>query len=224
MVNDYVMQRTNTKYVIHEFNLHNIKRITLLLIYVIFAFYFLINGPGLFSEWDQSWTWNTVIYLSGVSLFLIVSVMERLPEEFETPLLEHSIGFMASFMGVTLLFWVLYDLGVYFTGVHPMPVDRVIPTIVFQLVIVVASEEIIFRGVIFQYFTKYFHWVIGMIVSAVAFSLFHLAVYEGSMGALFTAFLMGLIFAWSVKRWNLGVAIGLHLAWNCMVLGATALI
>jgi len=218
------MQYTKTSYITHELNLKNIKKVTLLIIYVLFAFYFLVNGPGLFDEWNQNWTWNTLIYMSGVSLFLIVSIMEKLPGEFETPLLKHGIGFMASFLGASLLFWVLYDLGVYFTEIQPMPLGQIIPTIFFQMVIVVASEEIIFRGVIFQYFSKYFHWVIGMLVSAILFSLFHLAVYEGSMGALWTAFLMGLVFAWAVKRWNLGVAMGLHLAWNLMVLGVTALI
>lgn len=204
------------------FRLKNIKKISLLLIYALFAFYFLVNGPGLFSEWNDTWTFTTLIYLAGVSLFL--GIQEQLPNEFEKPLVQTINGFIASFIVSTLLFIVVYDLGFYFTNVEAMPLGRIPATLVFQLVIVVASEEIIFRGVVFQYFTKHFNWIVGMFISAFAFSLFHLAVYEGSMGALFTAFLMGLVFAYMTKRYNIGVAIGLHASWNLFVLGVTALI
>jgi len=214
----------NTQYIYRELKLDNIKKIGLLLLYALFVFYFLINGSALFQEWNDSWTYTTLIYLSGVSIFLVVSILEKSFQEFEKPLVQHIIGFLSSFLLVTALFLVLYDLGVYFQSVNPMPVGRIPAVMVYQLVVVVASEEIIFRGVVYRFFTKYFHWIIGVLVSALAFSLFHLAVYEGSLGALFTAFLMGLVLAWSVKRWNLGVAFGIHFAWNCFVLGVTVLI
>lgn len=214
----------NTQYIYKELNLDNIKKISLLIIYALLVFYFLINGPALFDEWDSSWTYTTLIYLSGVTIFLVVSILENSFQEFEKPLIKHIVGFLASFLVVTGLFLVLYDLGVYFQSVDPMPVGRIPAVMTYQLVVVVASEEIVFRGVVYRFFTKYFHWIIGILVSALAFSLFHMAVYEGSLGALFTAFLMGLVLAWSVHRWNLGVALGIHFAWNLFVLGVTVLI
>ena len=207
--------------VVREINLRNLKKISLLLIYAIIAFYFLVNGEGTFDEWGTSWTWTTIIYILGVSIFL--SVQEKLPKELEAPIVKSAIGFLASFLLCTILFIVVKDTGVYFVNVQPLPIKQILPILVFQLCIVVISEEIIFRGVVFGYFYKQFNWIIGMFVSAIAFSLFHLAVYQGSIGALMTAFLMGLIFAYCVHRWNIGVAIGIHFAWNAFVLGATVL-
>jgi len=212
----------NTKVIYKELNLQNIKKISFLLIYAIFAFYFLVNGSGIFKEWNESWNISTLIYMAGVAVFL--GIQEKLPKEFNKPLVQNINGFIASFIFATLLFIVIYDTGLYFTSITPLPLDQILALLTFQLVIVVASEEIIFRGVIFQYFTKYFNWVIGMLISAFCFSLFHLAVYEGSIGALMTAFIMGLIFAWATYRFNIGVAMGLHFAWNAFVLGATALL
>ena len=206
--------------VYRELNLRNVKNVTLLVLYAIVAFYFLINGSSVFSEWNSSWTWSTIIYMLGVSIFL--GIQERLPEELESSLLHSAIGFLASFLLVTSLFLILYDAGILFTDVNPMPLKAIPATIIYQLVVVVCSEEIIFRGVIFRFLYQ-FHWLVAVFGSAVLFSLFHLAVYEGSLGALSTAFLMGIILAWCVKRWNLGVAIGIHAAWNLFVLGVTVL-
>jgi membrane protease YdiL (CAAX protease family) len=123
----------------------------------------------------------------------------------------------------TVLFIILLDTGYYFSGVIPLPVKEILPTLIFQLVIVVCSEEIIFRGVIFRFLYQ-FHWLLAILLSALLFSLFHFAVYQGSINALLTAFLMGVVFAWCTKRWNIGVALGLHFAWNIFCIGITALI
>jgi len=208
-------------HLVKEINLGNLKKLSLLLVYAIVAFYFLVNGEGTFEEWDASWTWTTIIYVLGVSIFL--SIQEKLPKELESPIIKSIIGFLASFLLATILFTVVKDAGVYFVNVTPLPISQILPILVFQLCIVVISEEIIFRGVIFGYFFSQFNLIVGILVSATAFSLFHLAVYQGSIGALMTAFLMGLLFAYCVKIWNIGVAIGIHFAWNAFVIGATVL-
>lgn len=212
---------SDTTIIYRELHLKNIKNITLLIIYAIFIFYFLINGEALFEEWDSNWTWTTVIYLVGVSLFL--SAQDKLPKELSCPLSKSIIGFLASFLLVTTLFIILRDTGYYFTGVVSLPIKEIVPTFFFQLVVVVCSEEIIFRGVIFRFLYQ-FHWLFAIVLSAVLFSLFHLAKYQGNAGAFTTAFLMGMILAWCTKRWNIGVAIGIHFAWNAFVYGVTTLI
>ena len=58
-----------------------IRNVTVLILYAIFAFWFLINGESLFPEWDSSWTYSTLIYLIGVSIFL--SIQEKLPKDFD---------------------------------------------------------------------------------------------------------------------------------------------
>jgi len=200
-----------------------LRNVTLLFIYSIFAIFFLINGGGLFSEWDASWTVTTLIYLVSVCTFLVVS--EKLPKkeedyidkQFEQPISKSIIGFCFTFPIVTILFILIKDSGLYFQNLAPMPLYLITATIIYQLVIVVSSEEIIFRGVIFRWLYR-FHWIIAWVGSAALFALFHIAVYGGSVSNLFIAFLMGIVLAWAVDRWNLGVAISIHFAWNIFLL------
>jgi len=208
--------------IIHlSFDYRKLEKISLLLIYALFSFYFLINGEGLFAEWDSSWTFTSIIYLLGVALFL--GVQEQLPSELESKISYNIVGLLGVFLFLTVFFVVLYDLGIYFQGVSPLPLDMVLPTLVFQLVVVVASEEIIFRGVIFRSFYKIFGLISAVLISSIAFSVFHLVAYGGNIGSLVTAFAMGCILAYCVYRYNLGVAIGIHWAWNCFLLGATVI-
>lgn len=101
---------------------------------------------------------------------------------------------------------------------------------IFQLLIVASSEEIIFRGVIFGYLYDRFKlrsdatygWVIPYVVSAFIFALFHLAVYGPDITNMLIVFTMGLVFAYVVERWSLGASIGIHWIWNCMALGIFA--
>jgi len=206
--------------VYQKFNWEKLEKISFLLIYALFAFYFLINGEGLFKEWDQSWTWITIIYLVGVSLFL--GINEEIPQELEEKLEFTTIGFLASFLVLTMLFIVLHDFNLYFVDVTPISIKLLLPTLIFQLVIVVSSEEIIFRGVLLRYFYKYFGYLVAVLGTAIVFSLFHLVAYEGSIGSLLTAFLMGIILAVCTFKFNIGVALGIHACWNCYILGVTA--
>lgn len=162
----------------------------------------------------------------GVSFF--VGVFDKNIPEIETSTNSTSnlhsisyilIGFGLSLLSALALFWVLFDLGWFFTDVTPMPVKYIPANLVYQLVIVVCSEEIIFRGVLYRYFTVLLDDRFSIVITSVLFSLFHSAVYGFNPAALMMAFVMGLLFALCVRRWNIGVPIGLHLAWNGMVLG-----
>lgn len=208
------------KTIVREINLRNLRNVTLLTVYAIISFFFLVNGETIFDGWSQTWTWTTIIYLLGVSIFL--GIHEKLPKDLEVPLVKHLIGFIISFLLVTILFYILSDLGILFGNIPSLPHQLLVSTAIFQLVIVVTSEEIIFRGVIFRFLYQ-FHWIIAVIISALLFSLFHFAVYQGNIGAFVIAFIMGMILALCVQRWNLGVAIGIHFAWNAFVVGITAL-
>jgi membrane protease YdiL (CAAX protease family) len=193
-----------------------LRNITILIVYAIAAFWFLINGSKVFNNWDDSWTYTTLFYIVGVSLFL--SVQDKLPRDLEKPISDHIFGFCIA-APLTLLFLVgLYDSGVYFQDITQLPNNLVIPTLIYQLVIVSASEEIIFRGIIFRFLHQY-HWMIAWLVSAMIFSVFHYAVYQ-SLSAFIVAFILGIIFAWVVERWNLGVSIAIHWSWNIFILGA----
>ena len=99
----------------------------------------------------------------------------------------------------------------------------VVPVIIYQVGIVAVSEEIIFRGIIFRLFYKinpYF----GYLVSSALFAGFHWAAYGGSYQLMLVAFSFGLILAFLTEKYNLGVAIGMHSSYNCLILGCTAII
>jgi len=205
-----------------------LRNFTLLIVYAIFGMYFLINGSAHFTQWDESWTLNTIIYLVGVSIFLTAS--EKLPrsaekyidKEFEKPLWENLLGFSWMFPLATIVFIVVKDLGLFFTDVSVMPNHLILATVVYQLIIVCTSEEIIFRGIIFRFLYQY-HWIIAWVGSATLFAVFHFAAYGGNIGQMVLAFLIGLVLAWTADRFNIGVGLGFHFAWNMFVLGVTYL-
>jgi len=203
----------------YKIDLKKFEKISFVLIYAIIAFYFLVNGPGLLPGWNETWTYSTIIYLVGVSLFL--KIQEDLPIDMEKPVSKIIFGFGLSFLLSTAIFTVLYESGWYFQDVTPISTNLLVGMLVYQLVIVCTSEEIIFRGVIYRYLRKYFNVYIPMLISAFIFSIFHFVAYNGNLFAMLVAFIMGIIFALCVEKWNLGVSIGLHFAWNAFVLGIT---
>lgn len=197
------------------------KYITLGIAYAIFAFWLLINGEGIFGYWDSSWTLSILFYLLGVTVFLAIA--EKLPDDLKKPFSDSFYGFLIAFPLFTVLFWCIAQSGVYFQNITPLPPYMVIPVIIYTVGIVAASEEIIFRGVIFRLFYK-INTYLGFFGSSALFAVYHLAAYGGSYPALLIAFAIGIILALLTKYFNIGVAIGFHAAWNCMILGATAVI
>jgi len=206
----------------------NIGKVTFLIIYSLVAFWFLINGETLFTQWGTSWTFNAIIYLLGVTLF--ISTVDDFPDELKATAPRTLTYFSLFSLGMLLLLLIMQDFNIFFTKGSPMPYHQVLANMIFQLLIVASSEEIIFRGVIFGYLYDRFKlrsdatygWVIPYVVSAFIFALFHLAVYGPDITNMLIVFTMGLVFAYVVERWSLGASIGIHWIWNCMALGIFA--
>ena len=197
------------------------KYITLSIVYTIFVFWMLLNGEAFLGYWESSWTFSILFYLLGVTAFL--SVAEKLPVDLKKPVSDSIFGFLIAFPLFTVIFFVIAQSGLYFQGIVPLPSHMVVPTIIYQVGIVAASEEIIFRGVIFRLFHK-INPYLGYFGSSALFAVFHWAAYGGSYPALLFAFAMGIFLALMTKYFNLGVAVGCHAAINCIILGATAII
>lgn len=207
-----------------------LKSITILLIYAPFASWFLVNGPGLFPNWNETWTFTIIIYLVMLAIFLIVdiifflSIKKKIPPDLAgsqkgKTLLDNIIGFCWAFIATILICIGLRDSGYYFQNLSQMPLYLIPATLVYQLVIVACCEEIIFRGVIFQilyHFNRYVAWF----GSAVIFSIFHYTAYGVNLSSFIIALLLGIILAMCADRWNLGVTIGIHWAYNIFVMGA----
>jgi len=209
------------KIINYQINWKNLEKITFILIYALFAFFFLINGEGLFDDWGQNWTWTTIIYLVGVSVFL--GIEEKLPTDLKSPVFHSVIGFGLAFIIATIIFTILHDANLLFSDISPMPMGRIPATFIYQLVIVVCSEEIIFRGVVYSYIRK-FSFYLAVFLSSAIFAVFHFVAYQGSWSAMMMAFLIGIILALCLEKWNLGVSVGVHFAWNAFILGITALV
>ncbi len=211
---------------ISDKNWKKLKYITFGLSYAIFGFWFLINGESVLGYWNESWTWQILIYILGVAVFL--AVLEKLPDEIKDTKREGKSfqdnirGFLISFPLFSVIFILFRDSGIWFQNLSTLPVYMVVSHIIFQTGIVATSEEIIFRGVIFTSFSKV-HRIIGYLGSSFIFAVFHYNAYGGSINLMIVAFLLGLVLAFLVHMKNLGYAIGFHSAYNCFVIGATYL-
>jgi len=208
----------------------NIGKVIFLGLYALVAFWFLVNGEGVFTSWGTSWTFNAIIYLLGVSLF-VSTLEDEFPVELRTSLPRTITYFSLFSIGSLIVLLVIQDFGLLFTGSAVMPYHLVLANMTFQLVIVASSEEIIFRGVVFGYLydrfklrsDKQLGWVIPYLLSAFIFAFFHFAVYGLNLSNMIIVFLMGLVFAYLVERWGLGASIGVHWIWNCMAIGVFSL-
>ena len=209
----------------------NLDKVTILIIYSLVAFYFVVNGEGIFTAWGTGWTYSALIYLTGVALFL--GVKEELPEELESSLTKNVLGFLIASLFTLFLLLIVRDFGLFFRGINPMPYHLIPSNLAYQLVIVSSSEEIIFRGVIFGYLYDHFKlrpqkqsgeikrygWVIPYLGSSAIFSVYHLMVYKSEPLTLVLIFCMGIIFAYAVERLGLGASIGAHWIWNSIAMG-----
>ncbi|MBS3778107.1 MAG: CPBP family intramembrane metalloprotease [Candidatus Thermoplasmatota archaeon] len=205
------------------------RRFALGLLWAIFCFLLLTNGPSILGYWNESWTTNIIIYLIGVELFILM--YDRLPEDLEPrghgrhDVYMNGFCFIGLFITFLVLFKLISDAGIFFSGVSRMPLNMVIPTVVFQTGIVATAEEVMFRGVLFHYINvqqvvRPYHRVFAYLVSSLVFGFFHYASYGGNLGLIAVAMVMGLFMAYLYEQLNLGSAIAFHAAYNCFVSGA----
>lgn len=94
----------------------------------------------------------------------------------------------------------------------------VLPIMLFQLLLVAPSEEMTFRELIPRMFDKLkWHW--RMAFSQGIFGLFHIATYGAKVELLIFAFIFGCLLLVLADRYGLPLAIGVHFAYNCVMLG-----
>lgn len=192
-----------------------IQHLSVLFLYVILAYFLLINGEGMLENWDQNWTISIMIYMIGVNAF--ININEKLPSELKKPMADSIIYGGFAFIFVSIFFIILHMAGIMFQGVQPINPAMAIPLILFQ-VVTCPSEEFIFRGAILSILYK-IHWVIAYLGSAGLFAVFHFVAYGGSIPLMVMAFGMGLILNYTTIHFNIGVSIAIHLSYNLSVLG-----
>ncbi|MBE3085799.1 MAG: CPBP family intramembrane metalloprotease [Bacteroidetes bacterium] len=204
-------------------NKKNLKYITFMFCYVFIAFYFLINGRALFPNWSANDTSSIFIYLVGVVAFLTVSIpfssKLNLNEKYQSKTLAIITNFSLAFPIFWMIFILIKDSGFWFQNISPLPVYLIIPTTIFQIFVVAASEEIIFRGTIFPLIAKV-NVIIAIFLTSIFFAIFHFGAYGGNIFAIYTTFLIGLILVILYIKFNIGASIAFHAVYNLIVVGA----
>lgn len=203
----------------------NIAKIPFIGFLVAVAIYFWINGAAHFPNWDTSYSAVTQVYLVMMVVFWIWAKdrTEKIVEK--KPIGNSMTAFFGAFLITVLITQVLVAIGALTSGAFPA--DLFWQTVIMQVCVVAATEELIFRGIILEH--------LGIIASSFTFAIFHSFAYgvqwynllgssSGYISLIF-AFLFGVLMCTIVRRANLGLpaSIGAHAAYNLVILGAISI-
>jgi membrane protease YdiL (CAAX protease family) len=191
---------------------------------IIIAIYFWVNGSAHFSDWANTYSPLILPYMVMMLAFII----------YASPTAEKRIKIstqlaLPAFVVFFIMTWIIMEILIQtnLLGVTPAPVSTIIPLMVLHICVVAPAEELMFRGVILDFFKSFA--IIGILIQASLFSIWHYYAYSGGMrissiGALspfIFAFIIGIILGFIAlrKEWGLPAAIGVHAAYNLSVLG-----
>jgi len=182
--------------------------------------YFFVNGSAHFPNWNASYGQLIMAYIIMTLIFLGFA-KTRTTTEIKQPLSKSAFSFVAFFM----ITWAILMALVQAKILQPATSDPSLfwPMIVLQICVVATSEELMFRGVLLSY--------LGIFVTAIAFAVWHSWAYQiiwydlslttFNYSALLIAFIMGIILGYVArdKRFGLPACVGLHAAFNLILLG-----
>ena len=186
-----------------------------------------ISGPSFFPNWSPGYGNLILTYLVMTIVFYIFSKAQT-KLEIQKPSNQSVYAFFLFFVGTTIVLSFLILFGVLKSGTIPQ--ELFWQTVLIQVVVVATAEELMFRGVLLPY--------LGIIISSFLFAIWHSYAYgiiyyqlawdnltEFNWSALALAFVIGVILAVVAKnkRWGLPGAIGIHSAYNAVILGALSL-
>lgn len=183
-------------------------------VFALVAIFFLItNGPLLFADtWEK---WQPVFYLYT---FFIIGSMLLARQAFEVPAVRWLLVFGIGALVSTVLFAGLFSGFKYDAG---FPRGSILALVLFTFV-VSYSEEALFRGTLLEIGKG--RVGVGILISALIFSGFHVAAYAGfGLVQFFVALVMGLAlgFVYVSTRQFAGTAVvvAIHFGWNLSLLG-----
>lgn len=202
-----------------------IERIPFIFILLAVAIFFWINGPAFFENWASTYGNTIVVYISMLLIFLFFAkkkVIEETTESLGKSTKKYITGFFATFVLMTSLSLIgLIEFG----KISP---DMVWQTLIVQMCIVSAAEELMFRGVLLSY--------VGIIASSALFAIWHSYAYgltwynlplEVDFSLIIIAFVFACVLGWLVvyqkKRFGLVGAVACHACYNLCILGVLAL-
>jgi len=96
-------------------------------------------------------------------------------------------------------------------GVPTYAIAAPLYLLVVHGLVVAASEELIFRGMLSQ--------IITPVPGAAGFAIYHTWAYQGNPFSIFIAFIAGMFFYLLMVKTNIWAAVGVHFGWNSYCLG-----
>jgi len=193
-----------------------------LFILIAIEVYFYANGKAHFENWSSTYGQLITVYLMMTIIFLLWAG-RRTQEQLKKPIKDSAFAFVLFFIGTYIVLYIVSQSGFISTGTT-LPRGMFWQTVMMQICVVATSEELMFRGVLLEY--------TGIIVSSILFAIWHSYAYQIiwyqldlatlNYGAIIFAFVMGIILAYVAKRreWGLPASIGIHAAYNLVVVGA----
>jgi len=203
----------------------NLGRIPFIFILVAIAIYFWINGASHFPSWGTNQSNIIMIYIIMLVGFTVWA--KKTEKQLFMPVSYSAFTFVFFFIVTWAVLLGLISLGLL-TPASDFQMSLFFPMLILQVCVVAPTEEVIFRGILLEY--------TGILVQAVLFALWHSYAYEIlwynidintiRWGALFFAFIMGLLLGFIAKnkRWGLPATIGIHACYNLVILGALNII
>jgi len=193
-----------------------LQKAALPVVSLVLIMFFIIQGPLIFPTQWVHWETITIIFAMMVLTSILLS-----PLAFQTPAWKVFVWFAIAGAGAFILFKILFGGGFrYDTG---FPIGDLLPTAVFQIFVITYSEEAFFRGFLTDVGKG--RPGVGVLLSAILFSVFHLAAYSGAglnFMAFAVAFVMGLALGFvylATREWaSIGVVWGIHAGWNLALL------
>jgi membrane protease YdiL (CAAX protease family) len=185
--------------------------------------YFWLNGPAHFPNWSEAYSEIMLYYLGMVVIFLFFA-KRKTEQDIRQPIHMSLLSFAMFFIATTLVLTFIVSLGLYEQPEFDMSLFW--PVIILQIFVVATAEELMFRGVLLPY--------VGVIIQAILFAVWHsyayqIQYYEFSFATfnwpiLLMAFIMGTLLGIVAKsKYGIPACIGIHAAWNIVIIGAFAL-
>ena len=193
------------------------QKLALPIVGYILIMFFLIQGPLFFPDQWARWETVTLIY----AMMLLPALMMSFIGPIQLPAWKVFLWFAGTSVGGFLLFKTAFaGAGAANYG---FPVGGIIPTLIFQAFVITYAEESMFRGFLLEIGKS--RVGIGIFMSSIMFSVFHLAAYSVNglnFFAFVVAFLMGIAFGFvyiATREFaGIGIVWGLHLAFNAALL------
>ena len=196
----------------------SIAKISFGVVLLIAQAFLLVNARVFFP--NTTGYWQTVILIYIVLEVLIASIPKTRRDVFSMSFVK-AWPKMLLFAAITFAALTLFNI-VSLGGKFALPVlsPVIIGVLIIHGLIISVVEETIFRDLLPDIGRKIKLAVILIaVITSALFALFHFGVYGGNWFSLAWAFVLGLVFFYTARKFGLSASMGTHWGYNVWVLG-----